>query len=34
MLWHPGFPRVCRWGYLAALILGFLAYFPFREFLQ
>lgn len=34
MLWHPGFPRVCRWGFAAALILGFLAYFPFREFLQ
>ena len=34
MLWHPGFPRVCRWGFMAALVLGFLAYFPFRDFLQ
>jgi predicted membrane-bound dolichyl-phosphate-mannose-protein mannosyltransferase len=30
MLWHPGLPRVCRWGFAVALLLGFAAYFPFR----
>jgi dolichyl-phosphate-mannose-protein mannosyltransferase len=34
MLWHEGLPRACRWGFAAALLLGFLAYFPFREFLM
>jgi 4-amino-4-deoxy-L-arabinose transferase-like glycosyltransferase len=33
MLWHEGLPRAPRWGFVAALVLGFLAYFPFREYL-
>jgi len=33
MLWHEGLPRVLRWGFVVALLLGFAAYFPFREFL-
>jgi predicted membrane-bound dolichyl-phosphate-mannose-protein mannosyltransferase len=31
LLWHDGLPRACRWGFAAALVLGFAAYFPFRE---
>ncbi|MET0999298.1 MAG: glycosyltransferase family 39 protein [Marmoricola sp.] len=31
LLWHEGLPRACRWGFAVALILGFAAYFPFRE---
>ncbi len=34
MLWHEGLPRAPRWGFAAALLLGFAAYFPFREILQ
>jgi dolichyl-phosphate-mannose-protein mannosyltransferase len=34
MLWHEGLPRVCRWGFAVALILGFAAYFPFRQYLS
>jgi dolichyl-phosphate-mannose-protein mannosyltransferase len=34
MLWHEGMPRAARWGFAVALVLGFLAYYPFREFLQ
>jgi hypothetical protein len=34
MLWHEGLPRACRWGFAAALVLGFAAYYPFRHFLQ
>jgi dolichyl-phosphate-mannose-protein mannosyltransferase len=30
LLWHDGLPRVCRWGFAVALVLGFAAYFPFR----
>jgi dolichyl-phosphate-mannose-protein mannosyltransferase len=33
MLWHEGFPRACRWGFAVALLLGFAAYFPFRNLL-
>jgi predicted membrane-bound dolichyl-phosphate-mannose-protein mannosyltransferase len=34
LMWHEGLPRACRWGFAAALLLGFAAYFPFREILQ
>lgn len=34
LLWHEGLPRACRWGFAGALLLGFAAYFPFREILQ
>jgi dolichyl-phosphate-mannose-protein mannosyltransferase len=34
LLWHEGLPRACRWGFAVALVLGFLAYFPFRGFLM
>ena len=34
LLWHEGLPRACRWGFAAALVLGFAAYYPFRQFLQ
>ena len=33
MLWHEGMPRAVRWGFAVALLLGFAAYFPFRDFL-
>ena len=34
LLWHEGLPRVARWGFAGAMLLGFVAYFPFRSFLQ
>lgn len=34
LLWHEGLPRACRWGFAAALLLGFAAYFPFPEMLH
>jgi hypothetical protein len=34
LLWHEGLPHACRWGFGAALLLGFAAYFPFRDILQ
>ncbi len=33
LLWHDGLPRICRWGFAVAMLLGFLAYFPFRQFM-
>jgi len=33
LLWHEGLPRICRWGFAVALLLGFAAYFPFRTLL-
>lgn len=30
LLWHEGLPKAPRWGFLAAMVLGFAAYFPFR----
>ena len=33
MLWHEDFPRITRWGFAVALLLGFIAYFPFRQYL-
>jgi dolichyl-phosphate-mannose-protein mannosyltransferase len=32
LLWHEGLPRICRWGFAVALLIGFAAYFPFRTF--
>jgi dolichyl-phosphate-mannose-protein mannosyltransferase len=34
MLWHEDLPRACRWGFGVALVLGFVAYYPFRALLQ
>jgi len=31
LLWHEGLPRICRWGFAMSLVLGFVAYFPFRS---
>ena len=33
MLWHEGMPRTARWGFAVAMLLGFAAYFPFRQYL-
>lgn len=34
LLWHDGLPRICRWAFATAVMLGFVAYFPFRSILQ
>lgn len=34
MLWHEGLPRAPRWGFIAAMVLGFLAYWPFPGMLH
>jgi dolichyl-phosphate-mannose--protein O-mannosyl transferase len=31
LLEHGRFPRPVRWGYVAAAVVAFLAWFPFRE---
>jgi predicted membrane-bound dolichyl-phosphate-mannose-protein mannosyltransferase len=31
LLMRAGLPRFVRWGFLGAYVLGFLAYFPFRQ---
>jgi predicted membrane-bound dolichyl-phosphate-mannose-protein mannosyltransferase len=33
LLWHDGLPRICRWGFATAMVIGFVAYFPFRDVL-
>jgi len=30
LLWHEGLPKAPRWAFLLAMVLGFVAYFPFR----
>lgn len=30
LMYHPQMPRIVRWAYIGAILLGFCAYFPFR----